>query len=197
MSAQAKPFGITSYFGFLMPLVAWLSIIVLLMMHPINFDEPLSQYGYYESTQVLFGASLTIGALIWYLFSRHLDQYWRFTSLCTLLAGLCYIVVAWVPYQPYVHTFIFDIHNVMIVLAATLYALPMICIAYSKKHATIAKLSGYLFVVAIVLVIASLIARFAGRGILYAQLLTLLPTTAWLVTVNYLHLQHSRASNSL
>lgn len=197
MSTQAKSFGITSYFGFVMPAIAWASIIVMTLIHPIDLNEPLSQYGYYESTHLLFGISLSLGALVWYLFSRHLDQYWRYTSLCTLLASACYAVVAWVPYKPYVHTFIFDIHNVMIVLAATLYALPMICIAYSKKHTTIAKLSGYLFVVAIVLVIASLIARFAGRGILYAQLLTLLPTTAWLVAVNYLHLQHSRASSTL
>ncbi|MCA9309006.1 hypothetical protein KC973_01390 [Candidatus Saccharibacteria bacterium] len=197
MSTHTSSQGITNYFGFVMPAVAWTSIIMMTLIHPLDLNEPLSQYGYYESTHLFFGVSLSLGALVWYLFSRHLDQYWRYTSLCTLLASACYAVVAWVPYQPYVNTFIFDLHNIMIVLAATLYSAPMLFIAYSKKHAAIARLSGYLFVIAIILVVTSLVARVAGHGILYAQLLTLLPTSAWLIMVNYLHLQHQRKSHTL
>lgn len=187
---------ITKYFGFLVPVIGWGSIGLMMALQPIDLSEPVSQFGYYESTRVIFGLTLTAGALLWYLFSRHLDRYWEKTSLVTLIASFFYTVVAWVPYEPYVREFIFDVHNVTIVLAATLYSMPMVFIAYKKKHEKISRISAILFIATFVLITISLFARFLGYGILYAQLAALLPTTIWLVMVNTLVLEDEDEANS-
>jgi hypothetical protein len=192
MTVKEKIGNITKYFGFIMPVIAWGTILIVCIIHPLDTSEPLSQFGYYSSTRFFFGVSLTVGAITWYLFSRHLDQYWKHTSLSTLLAGFCYIILAWTPYQPYVREFLFDTHNVTTILAATLYSLPMIFIAYSKKHESMARISGYLFVTTALFVLISIVARVLGYGVLYPQLLTLLPTTIWLIITNSLLLEHHK-----
>lgn len=183
---------ITKYFGFLMPVVSWGSIVLMILIHPINLGEPLSQFGYYDSTRLIFGLSLTVGSIIWYLFSRHLDRYWAKASLVTLAAGICYTIVGWVPYQPDVRTYLLDTHNLMVSAAAILYSLPMVFIGYSKKHEQLARVSRLLFIITFVLVIIILIARVTGLGVLYLQILLLTPTSIWLVITNKLLIEDTR-----
>lgn len=188
--------NLTKYSGFIVPIIALSSLIIVILIHPIDLTEPLSQFGYYESTRVIFGIALTLGSVAWYLFARHLDRYWQYTSVVTLLAGICYTIVGWTPYQPYAHAYIPDTHNLMVLFAALLYSLPMVLIGYRKKHEKIARISLVLFFTTIALVITCLIARLIGYGVLYIQVLVLLPSSIWLVMTNKLLLEDLRLDAS-
>jgi hypothetical protein len=181
--------SLTKYFGFLVPVASWGTLAVLVLTHGIDRSEPLSQFGYYPSTKLLWGISLTIGAILWYFFAKHLDTFWKYSSLCTLIAGLCYIVVGWVPYEPYVKTYLFDAHNIMITIASIFYSLPMAFIAFKKKHEKISRISQVIFFSVSFLVIGSIILRVMGFSILIVQLLVLVATSVWMILINKLILE--------
>lgn len=184
--------NITKYFGFLVAAITWFAVFALNAVHPINWNEPLSQFGYYDTTRVLFGTLLTIAAIVWYLFSLHLNVYWRYSSFVTLLAGICYTIVGWVPYQPYAKTYVLDVHNIMTMMAALLYSLPMVFIAYSKVHERVARVSFVLFNITAALILVSFIVRITGHNVLFSQILILIPATIWLIVTNILLLQHHK-----
>lgn len=182
--------GVTRYFGFVAVAIEWLGFLLCMFMHSPDWSEPASQFGYYSSTRIVFGLTFTLAAIACYLFARHLDRYWKPTSLIMLLAGISLAVTGWIPYEPYVRTFVFDTHNVAVVLAVLLYSLPMLFIGYTKAHAQIARVSYILFFTTALLVGWSIVARVTDIGIIYAQIAALLPAQAWLIIVNILLLQH-------
>lgn len=183
---------ITRSFGFITVAISWLCLVVLSILHSPDWSEPISQFGAYPNTMWLFGIGITLSAITWYLYSRHLNTYWRHTSVVTFFAGCCFIMVGWVSYKPHVNDFIFDIHNIAVVLAMVLYSLPLLFISYTKKHQEIARVSRILFFVTLFFALWSIIARIYDIGIIYAQLVALLPAQIWLIMTNVLLLQHSK-----
>ncbi len=183
---------VTKYFGFGVVLVEWLGLIVCVLITAPNWSEPASQFGYYTSTRIIFGATFTSGAILYYLFSRHLNAYWRHSSLFALLAGLGIVITAWVPYKPYVNDFIIDVHNLALVLAILLYATPLLFISYKKVHKEIARASHVAAYTMFTAVMCSLVARSLDFGVIISQLLSILPFHAWLITVNILLLRHHK-----
>lgn len=183
------------YFGFVTLILCWISLATVAAIHSPNWSEPISQFGYYPQTRYVFALTITLAAITWYLFSLHLNPYWQHTSLITLLAGVCFIIIGWVPYEPYVRGFIFDLHNAAVLLAAVLYALPLLFIAYAKKHEEIAQVSRVLFFAIILFAGWSIIARVYDLGIIYAQFLTLLPMQIWLIMTNKLLLQRKEIAS--
>lgn len=183
--------AMTRYFGFVTVIICWVGLVILACIQEPNWSEPISQFGFYPATTGAFGIAVTLAATCWYLFSRHLDIYWRGTSLVTLLASGCFILVGWVPYEPYTREFVFDLHNVAVVLAMLLYSLPLLFISYTKKHEKVAHVSRILFFVITFLAGWSIVARVYDIGIIYAQLVSLLPPQIWLTTTNILLLKHT------
>lgn len=184
--------NITGYFGFA---TVGLSIGTLLIAGTIqapDWSEPLSQFGVYDTTQVLFRCMAVVVALTWYLFAKHLNVYWKYTSRTTLLAGIFFILIGWTPYQPYTRNFVFDAHNAAVILAAVFYMLPLWFIGYKKAHQKIAQISHTLFFITLGLIVLSLFARLFDVGIIYAQIFALLPAQIWLVITNTLLLQERR-----
>lgn len=193
MTTQAKPLSTTSYFGFVTVALEWLAALILVLLYPLNTTEPFSQFGYYDETKLVFGAFFTVAAAIYYLFSRHLNRYWRYTSLSALVAGAAFAVTGWAPYEPYADTFVLDVHNVALVIAIFCYTLPMLCIAYAKKHEVVAAFSRTAYIAITSIVLLSLIARTLSWGVLYSQLFTVLAFHIWVVVINYYLLQHEQA----
>lgn len=101
-------------------------------------------------------------------------------------------MIAWVPYEPYARSFVFDIHNTAVALAAVFYSLPMLCIGYKKAHHRIARISQILFFVTVLLTTLSLVARLANVGIIQTQILAILPVHVWLILTNVLLLHHRK-----
>lgn len=184
--------NITKYFGFVTVGIEWLGFLLCMIIGPIDWSEPGSQFGYYSETRLIFGVILTAAATACYLFGRWLDAYWRHTSLILLLAGICFAIVGWIPYEPYARNLVFDVHNAAVVLAIILYALPMLFIGYKKAHQPIARISYVLFFVTTGLAGLSILARVTDTGIIYAQILVLVPAQIWLVITNLLLLQHHK-----
>lgn len=184
--------AITKYFGFTTVVIEWLGFLICASLYTPDWSEPVSQFGYYEATRVAFGVTFTLAAISYYLFSLHLNAYWKYTSRFAAISGACFIVVGWIPYEPYAQSFIFDTHNIMIVIAVLLYALPILFIGYKKAHHLVSRISRILFYALFVLVAWSLIARMLNIGIIYAQLLSILPFHAWIIIVNKLLLDHHK-----
>jgi len=189
---KSRLYNVTKYFGFLTVFISWTCMITITIVHSPNWHEPISQYGYYQDTYRYFAISLIFAAITWYLFSIHLNTYWRYSSLVTLFAGVLFIVIGLVPYRPGVKTFIIDTHNVAVLFAAILYMLPIAFIGYTKRHQNIAKLSKALFYTTILLLSLSVTSRIFDKGVIYAQGLALLPVNIWLITVNVLVLKHRK-----
>lgn len=183
---------ITKYFGFLTVFLEWSAVLILALIQTPNLAEPFSQYGYYSSTQIVFGLSFTIAAIVCYLYSRHLDAYWQYTSITILAAGVFFVITGWYPYTPGAGAFLFDLHNLAIVLAVILYSTPMLFIGFKKAHARIARASLVLYILMFILVLWSLIARVLDIGIIYAQLASVVPFHVWLITTNILLLKHQK-----
>lgn len=181
---------IAKYFGFGVFVVQWATFGICSLLYPLNWSEPLSQFGYYSESKLVFGLGMTIGSIICFLFAKHLDTYWKHTSTSFALAGLCLGIVGWVPYEPYVTNFLFDTHNIAITLAIMFYSLPMLFISFKKSHPVAARASQVLFFAASVCATASVVARSSGQNVLYLQILTILVIQAWLIASNYLLLQH-------
>lgn len=179
----------TKYFGYLTVIVEWLGALLLITIKHPNLSEPFSQYGFYSATKLLFGTVFTLAAIIYYLFSRHLNRYWEHTSLISFIAGVFFAITGWIPYSPAVHSFIFDIHNAAIVTAVILYSTPMIFIGYKKKHERIARTSRVLYIFMLVMVGWSVVARLIDSGVIYAQLASIIPFHIWLVMTNKLLLE--------
>lgn len=193
----AKFNHITRYFGFVTVVGEWFGFILMMVIRHPNLSEPASQYGYYQSTHYLFAAVFTAFALTYYLFSRHLNVYWRYTSWLSFLAGICFTITGWIPYQPFARSFMLDLHNIAISFAIILYAFPMLFISYSKKHENISLWSARLFWLVFVSALGSLLARFFDIGVIYWQLSTVVLFQVWIVIVNILLIKHHRASSSL
>ena len=187
--------SITRYFGFVTVAVSWVSLITAAMTQSPNWSEPISQFGTYDATKVLFGSTITLTALTWYLFSRHLNAYWKYTSRFTLFASIAFTTVGWVPYQPYAKTFILDAHNIAVITAAFCYALPLWFIGYTKAHAKIAQIAHLLCVAILVLIAVSFISRLTNTGVIYTQTLVLVPAQIWLIIANTLLLQTSQTKS--
>lgn len=184
------------YGGFIAVAIEWVGFVLCLILHPINFSEPASQYGYYSDTRLVFAATLTLVSLSYYLFSRQLDRYWQWTSLCSLIAGICLTITAWVPYQPYASAYALDAHNLSVTGALILYALPMFYIGYKKVHITIARLSHIGFIAVTIMGIAAVIARTQGKRVFLLQLASAVCLHFWILAINYLTLQHHRKTQS-
>lgn len=182
--------GITKYFGFLYIGLTWSTFLLCMAIHPINTAEPGSQYGYYESTRLIFGVGASLVAIIYYLFCKNLDSYWGRSSLFALLGGIPFALTGWVPYQPYARDFILDFHNLCVVLSVILYAVPIYFIGYKKVHRQIAKVSRVLFYTIVVIAIFSLLARYYDLWILYVQVLTFTVFHVWIFMVSLLLIQH-------
>lgn len=181
---------VTRYFGFAVVALEWFIFLACLALAAPDWGEPISQFGYYQLTRLIFGFGSTLAVIMLYLFARHLDAYWQPTSRFMLLAGVCLTVTVWIPYEPYVRTFILDTHNVAIMLAVIFYSLPMLFIGYKKVHVKISQISRALFFITSTLVGLSIIARVTDTGIIYAQLAAILTIHIWLVMTNLLLLQH-------
>lgn len=185
-----------NYLGYFMVTAIWLCFITSMLIHSPDLSEPISQYGYYPDTRWLFALSFIGFGALYYLFSRQLDKYWRYTSICSLLGSMFFALTGIVPYEPYAHRFVFDIHNMSVTLAALFYTLPMLFISYSSDHKRIARSSRYAFVTIFVLVIISFVARIYDLGIFYFQLVAVIPLHIWIVTTNTLVIQHERSKSS-
>lgn len=184
--------NISRYCGFLTVVLSWISLAALMAIQQPDWSEPISQFGFYHTTHWLFGVAVTMVAICWYVFSLQLNSYWRHTSNVTFAAGIAFIITGWVPYQPYVRDFIFDIHNLSLMVAVLLYVVPLWFIGYKKAHKQIAQVSRVLFFMTIGLVVCSLVARIIDVGIIYTQVLAVLPAHIWLIITNILLLQHHR-----
>jgi len=184
--------GITKYFGFLTVFIEWLAVFILALVQTPDLSEPFSQYGYYTSTSVIFSLSFTLAAVSCYLYSRHLDAYWEYTSNITFLAGVFFVITGWVPYTPNAGAFVIDLHNLAIVLAVVLYSTPMLFIGFKKAHEKVARASLVLYCLMFLLVSWSLVARILDFGIIYAQLASIIPFHIWLITTNVLLIQHRK-----
>lgn len=180
----------TKYFGFLAVSIEVVGFLLCFFAHHINWSEPISQFGYYPETRFIFGFTLTAASVCIYLFARHLDAYWRHTSILMLLAGIFLSVTGWMPYQPYAKTIIFDLHNAAITLAIVLFSLPMLFMSFKKRHSDIARASQILFFITTVSAIWSVFARLENNGIVYAQIFTILAGQAWTLLTNILLLSH-------
>lgn len=192
MSKVNKP-TLTSYFGYTTVILEWIAASVLIFARPLDTAEPFSQYGYYPETHVMFGVFFTVASVVYYLFSRHLDRYWQYTSLCSLIAGVAFVITGWATYTPLASTFVVDVHNLSLVVSIFFFTLPMLCIAYAKKHDLVARLSRVSYLLVTLVVFASLIARTKNQGVIAAQLATVVVFHAWVVVMNYLLLQHETA----
>ena len=178
------------YGGFITVFLEWGGFLTGIALVGLNFHEPVSQLGYYPQTKLLFGATFTLASIVYYLFSRNLNKYWQYTSFFSLLAGICLIITGWIPYQPHVQKFVFDIHNTAILCAFLLYALPMIFIGYKKAHASIAKYSRIGFLAVTVVGGGSVVARIVGSPfVLLLQVLAASCLHVWLIAVNRLLLK--------
>lgn len=187
----------TRYFGFLTITISWLGLATIVLVHSPNLHEPISQYGIYRDTWLIFGIGITTSALTWWLFSRNLNPYWHKTSLSTFIAGLLLATAGWIPYTPNAGTLVVDSHNIAIMFSTILYTLPMIFIGYRKSHFKIAKISSTLFYITMTLVLISIFARFIDFGVIYFQTLALLPAQIWLLLVNLQLLKNSDPGESL
>lgn len=188
----------TRYFGYLLLAIQWVGFGLCCLLHPINLSEPFSQFGYYPETKLVFGLTMTLASVVYYFFARELDRYWRYTSTLIGLGGVCICIVGWVPYEPYIQGYVFDLHNAAITLTIALGSLPMLFMGFTKKHARIARISQIAFFAALLFSVGSIVGRAAGLNVLYLQVLTLLVAQAWVGLCNHLVLQHysSRAQNS-
>lgn len=186
--------NITKYFGFLVPIIEWSGFFLCIYIHPINWNEPVSQFGYYQSTRLVFGVGFTLAAILCYLYARNLDAYWQSTSKFTLLAGIFITIVSWVPYRPNTQSFVFDVHNTALVISIALYSLPMLFIGYKKTHARIAQVSRVLFFVTTGLMGLAIVARISNAGIIYIQLIAIAPVHIWLIMTNWLLLEDLKTS---
>lgn len=184
--------NITKYFGFAVVGIEWLGVVLLMVFKQPDLSEPFSQYGYYDSTRITFGLLFTLAAATCYLFSTHLDAYWKHSSRVTFLAAIFFIITGWAPYTPAANAFILDAHNLAIVLAVLLYSTPMLFIGYKKAHKQISLVSRYLYYIMLFFVVVSLVARVFDIGVIYAQLASIVPFHIWLVTVNILLLRHHK-----
>ncbi len=189
---KSRLYNVTKYFGFLAVLSSWSCLIGLSLIHHTNWSEPISQFGYYADTKRFFAGALIFAAIVWYLFSLHLNIYWRWSSLCTFFAGIFFIIVGLIPYQPGEQTFIIDGHNIAILCSAVLYIMPMAFIGYKKSHQNVARLSKILFYITLCLLILSVSARAFNTAIIYAQTLALLPVQIWLIAINLLILEQHK-----
>lgn len=180
----------TKYLGFTAVGIEWVAFMLCLHLHSTNWSEPLSQFGYYHETRLIFGATLTAASLCIYFFARHLDRYWPRTSIMMLLAGICLSLTGWIPYEPYAKALIFDLHNAAITLATVFFSLPMLFISFQKNHSDIALASRIIFFVTALSAIWSVFARTSDNGIIYVQFFTLLTAQIWVVITNALLLSH-------
>ena len=155
-----------------------------------NLSEPFSQYGYYSSTKLMFGLFFTVVSVVYYLFSRHLDKYWRHTSTCSLIAGVAFTITGWNRYAPGAGTFVMDTHNIALVTSILFFTWPMIGISYAKKHDLIAAFSRVSFLIITPVVLISLFARATNIWVIYAQLATIIVFHFWLGIMNYLLVKH-------
>lgn len=185
----------TRYFGFITVAIEWLMVVFCLLLVAPNLAEPFSQYGTYSQTKYLFAGAFTLASVVYYLFSRNLDPFWKHTSTLAIVAGVAFSVTGWVPYQPNAGKFILDLHNVALVVAILCFTLPMLFIGFSKKHRTIAEISKLSFLWIFITTIISFIARTTDIGVIYTQLITLLLFHMWLITINILLLQHHRTTD--
>lgn len=197
MSTHTNHLGITNYFGYATIAVEWIGAITSLLLHPVDISEPYSQYGYYGDTRLLFGLFFTTAAILYYLFSRNLNQYWKHMSKVTLAGGVAFVITGWHTYTPYAQTYIFDLHNIAITLAIACYSFPMLFISYSSSHEGIAKASRLLFITIFAITVWSFVARVYDVDFIFTQLAILLTSHTWIAIVNYLHLQHHRRVNTL
>lgn len=184
--------GISRYLGFSIITLMWVAFAVCLTMHSADLSEPISQYGYYKDTRLIFAVTCLAFGILYYIFSRRLDNYWKYTSRLSLVGSFFFALTGFIPYQPYARQFIFDAHNLSVTLAALCYSLPMLYISYSKTHKKIAQVSRYLFLILFVLIITSFIARIYDLGIFYFQLLAILPFHIWIISTNTLLLEHQK-----
>jgi|GEM_PF-6285382 len=183
---------VTQYGGFLTIGIEWFGFFLCIYIHPLDWNEPCSQYGYYVDTRILFGIGLTIASLVYYIYSRTLDRYWKYTSLLSLMAGICLSIMGWIPYQPYVQTFVFDVHNLCITFAMILYSLPMIFIGFKKRHHMIGKLSRIFFVLIVISGLSSIIARAAGARIIPLQLFSVSVFHVWIICINIITMRQAQ-----
>lgn len=197
MGTHTEKLGITNYFGYATVAIEWLAAITVLLIHPLNLQEPFSQYGYYADTKLLFGAFFTLAAVVYYLFSRNLDRYWRHTSKITLVGGIAFTITGWYTYTPYTQTYVLDLHNIAIATAILCYALPMLFISYSDAHRGIAAISRWMFTIVALLTAWSFVARLYDIAFIYTQLATLVTVHIWILMVSRLHLRHHRATHTL
>lgn len=186
---RSKFLDSTKYFGFVGVGFEWLAFLSLLLIQRPDLQEPFSQYGIGE-TRVWFGISLTIASALIYLFMRHLDKYWSHSSFFGLLAGLLLTATGWVPYEPNLHQFVFDIHNLCVLLGLILYLVPVFFIAYSKKHRQIALCSRIIFYALAGFSALSIYMRINGGNVFFLQLISLILLQIWAVITNILLLQH-------
>ncbi len=180
----------TSYFGWATIFLEWFGAITLMILKKPNLSEPLSQYGYYSSTRLVFGLFFTVVSVVYYLFSKHLDKYWKYTSTCSFIAGIAFIITGWSPYTPDAGTFVMDTHNIALVMSILFFTVPMIGISYAKKHDIIAAFSKSSFLTITPVVVVSLFARATNRWVIYAQIATIIVFHVWLGIIKFLLIKH-------
>lgn len=182
----------TRYFGFVTVSLELLMILGCIILKSPDFTEPFSQYGSYCETRWLFGGIFTLASATYYLFSRHLDSYWKYTSKFAIIAGVAFSITGWAPYQRGLDSLVLDIHNIALVIAILCFTTPMLFISFKKTHQHIAFVSRIGFLLIFTGTVLSFLALISGRNVIFGQMLSLLLFHVWLITVNMLLLRHHK-----
>ncbi len=183
--------NITKYFGFVAVGLEWVTLLILVLTKTPDLNEPFSQYGL-GSTRLLFGTTLTLVAILIFFFMRHLDAYWKHSSFFGLVAGLLLAFTGWVPYQPHVSAFVFDAHNICVLLGLILYLVPVFFITYNKSHQKMARVSKYIFWLLTACAATSVVLRTAGGNVIYIQLISIIIFQTWIIITSVLLLEHHK-----
>lgn len=184
--------NVTKYFGFVTVAIEWIGFIICAAIATPYWEEPLSQFGYYSSTQHIFRAMFTLVPIAYYLYMRHMDSYWKHASSFALVSATAFFLMGIIPYEPLVRSFIPDAHNLALVIAIIFFAIPIGFIGFKRAHHTIALYSRILFYLLLIVSFASLFTRYYNIGLIYVQAGTVFLGQTWLVITNILLLQHHK-----
>lgn len=198
MKNTIKLSGYTLYFGFLTVFLEWTLVFICFLIVRPDYSQPFSQYGLEPKTRILFGVFFTVVSIIYYLFSRHLDRYWKYTSRLAILAGLAFTFMAWTPYHPIAGTFVPDAHTIALTISILCFTIPMLFIGFTKSHEYLAIISRISFVLIFFSTIATLAALTTDAAVLLGQMIMIVIFHSWLISTNILLLQpHEFNSNKL
>lgn len=172
------------WLGIATVLVEWSGFFLLTRIHALDLSVPISQYGGYSETKLLFGAIITVASIFCYAFSFALQPYYKNSVLLSGLAGVFFIITGWTSYVDSNLLFQFT-HIIAAVLSMVFYTALIWKFARYTNHEHLKTSSEYFLVSCVVLSLSTLLATSVGlMPFAFTELLLILVIQGWLITAN-------------